>query len=166
MSGTETKRDALKNAASEKAIKYGAGRDNHALGLEYLALEIIAHQPVLYDELADGSGSELDIRNFHTGGPNDGGIDGILFNEEATNVYILQTKYKSGTIDSSTLEEARSFFGRLDEWMNPKNRLEWNDDTRRLLDDAGISGQDQEICLYFFTTMTSTDKNLYQNISI
>lgn len=165
MATSETKRDELKTAASARAVKYGAAKDNHALGLEYLALEILAHQPNLVDELVPGGEANIDIRSYHTGGPNDGGIDGILFNEEATNVYILQTKYKSGSIDATTLEEARSFFGRLDEWINPANRLVWNDDTRRLLDDCGLAPKDQEISLYFFTTMTSVDKPLYQNIA-
>jgi len=165
MATLETKRDELKNAASEKSVKYGAAKDNHALGLEYLALEIIAHQPSLADELIQDGDSSLDVRPYHTGGANDGGIDGIIFNEEATNVYIIQTKYKSGAIDANTLEEARSFFGRLDEWTNPANRLEFNTETRRLLDESGLSPKDQEITLYFFTTMTSTDKPLYQNIA-
>jgi hypothetical protein len=165
MANSETKRDELKNAVSQKALKYGATKDNHALGLEYLALEILAHQPSLVDEFIGGDGSDIDVRAFHTGGPNDGGIDGILFNEEATNVFITQTKYKSGSLDATTLEEARSFFGRLDEWMNPANRLVWNPETRRLLDEAGLAPQEQEISLYFFTTMTSVDKPLYQNIA-
>ena len=113
MATSETKRDELKTAASARAVKYGAAKDNHALGLEYLALEILAHQPNLVDELVPGGEANIDIRSYHTGGPNDGGIDGILFNEEATNVYILQTKYKSGSIDATTLEEARSFLADL-----------------------------------------------------
>ena len=165
MANSETKRDELKNAVSQKALKYGATKDNHALGLEYLALEILAHQPSLVDEFIGGDGLDIDVRGFHTGGPNDGGIDGILFNEEATNVFITQTKYKSGSLDATTLEEARSFFGRLDEWMNPENRLVWNPETKRLLDEAGLAPQEQEISLYFFTTMTSVDKPLYQNIA-
>ena len=165
MANAETKRDELKNTISQKALKYGAAKDNHALGLEYLALEILAHQPSLVDEFIGGEGSDIDVRAFHTGGPNDGGIDGILFNEEATTVFITQTKYKSGSLDATTLEEARSFFGRLDEWMNPDNRLVWNSETRRLLDEAGLAPQEQEISLYFFTTMTSVDKPLYQNIA-
>jgi hypothetical protein len=157
MANSETKRDELKNAVSQKALKYGATKDNHALGLEYLALEILAHQPSLVDEFIGGDGSDIDVRAFHTGGPNDGGIDGILFNEEATNVFITQTKYKSGSLDATTLEEARSFFGRLDEWMNPENRLVWNPETKRLLDEAGLAPQEQEISLYFFTS-------LFQNV--
>jgi hypothetical protein len=165
MANSETKRDELKNAVSQKALKYGAAKDNHALGLEYLALEILAHQPSIVDEFIGGESSDIDVRTFHTGGPNDGGIDGILFNEEATNVFITQTKYKSGSLDATTLEEARSFFGRLDEWMNPANRLVWNSETRRLLDEVELAPQEQEISLYFFTTMTSVDKPLYQNIA-
>lgn len=165
MANNATKRDELKNAVSDRSVKYGATKDNHALGLEYLALEILAHQPSLVDELVLGSDENIDIRTFHTGGSDDGGIDGILFNEEATHVYIVQTKYKSGLIDATTLEEARSFFGRLDEWTNPANRLVWNSDTRRLLDDCGLSPRDQEVSLYFFTTMTSVDRPLYQNIA-
>ncbi|MEY4693340.1 MAG: hypothetical protein RL437_620 [Actinomycetota bacterium] len=165
MANSETKRDELKNAVSQKALKYGAAKDNHALGLEYLALEILAHQPSIVDEFIGLDSSEIDVRAFHTGGPNDGGIDGILFNEEATNVFITQTKYKSGSLDATTLEEARSFFGRLDEWMNPANRLVWNSETRRLLDEAELAPNEQEISLYFFTTMTSVDKPLYQNIA-
>ena len=80
-------------------------------------------------------------------------------------MFITQTKYKSGSLDATTLEEARSFFGRLDEWLNPANRLVWNPETRRLLDEAGLAPQEQEISLYFFTTMTSVDKPLYQNIA-
>ena len=165
MATVETKRDELKNAASEKAIKYGAGKDNHTAGLEFLALEILAHQPVLADEFLQNGEQEIDIRDFHTGGPDDGGIDGILYNEEATHVFVIQTKFKNKPMDSDTLEEARSFFGRLDEWINPANRLVWNTDTRRLLDESGLSPKDQEVTLYFFTSMTSTDRPLYQNIA-
>jgi hypothetical protein len=50
MATSETKRDELKTAASARAVKYGAAKDNHALGLEYLALVILAHQPNLVVE--------------------------------------------------------------------------------------------------------------------
>jgi hypothetical protein len=94
MASSGTKRDELKNAASEKAVKYGATKDNHALGLEYLALEIIAHQPSLADDFIQEDGSTIDVREYHTGGAHDGGVDGIIFNEEATNVYIIQTNIR------------------------------------------------------------------------
>lgn len=162
----QTKRDELKTLSAERAQKYGSKPDNHALGLEYLALEILAHHPVIANELInDENPRQLDIARFHTGGANDGGIDGLLFNEELTHVFVVQTKFKTGPIDSDTLEEARSFFGRLSEWINPELRDTYSPDTIRLLDDSGLSPVDQEIHLYFLTAMSATEKPLYENLA-
>ena len=162
----ETKRDRIKQLSSDLALKHGAGKDNHSLGFEYLCLEILAHHPSVHDDLADDDGStEASLSNFHTGGPNDGGIDGIVFNEDLTDVLILQSKFKSGPIDAATLEEARSFFGRLSEWINPANRVVWNESTRNLLDDSNLSPTQQAIQLFFMTTMTSKEKPLYEGIA-
>ena len=160
-----TKKADLKQRSSELAVKYGSKTDNFTLGFEYLCLEMLAHDPLFSDELVSQENSNLDVRKFHTGGSGDGGIDGILYNEELTNVVIIQSKFKQRPMDSDTLEEARSFFFRLPEWLNPNNSPGWNDQTNFLLQEASLSPKDQDIDLYFMTSMTATDRELYLNLA-
>jgi hypothetical protein len=165
MDSSKTKNQNLQLLLSDCSVKYGGNKDNIALGLEYFSLELLAHNQNFYDEfLSDDENKGLDVSRFHTGGSSDGGLDGILFNNDLTNVAIIQTKNKKGQMDATTLGEARDFFSRLPEWMNASNRDAWNENTKRLIDEAELDPKQQEISLFFITTMTRNDGILYENI--
>jgi hypothetical protein len=153
----ETKKiDELKDLCSKRAQRHGLNSESINTGLEFLAIETIAQDPQLFDSVfADVSPSESNLSDWHTGGPSDGGIDGLLYNEDLTYVAIIQTKYKKGQVDSTTLEEARSFFNRTTEWSDLTMRDSFNETTQRLLDECQLDPTNQQVDLYFITSMTA-----------
>lgn len=160
------KSEDLKDLCSKRASRHGASPELLTTGLEFLAIEVIGQDPQLIDSIfSDGLPAESDLSDWHTGGSSDGGIDGLLYNEDLSYVAIIQTKYKKGQIDSDTLEEARSFFNRLYEWTNVKERDKYNESTQRLLDESQLDPSKQQIDLYFITSMTATNTNEYLEVA-
>jgi len=160
------KKDEIKNACEKYAIKYGQKSENYTFGLEYFALHLLAEDLDIKDSLSGYlEGEEFNLEEFRTGGKNDGGIDGLLYDQnELSKVIVIQTKYKKGKIDEETLEMARSFFSRVDDWSNLKKRDEFNAKSASLLDESGFNPKKQEIELYFITTQTSSDSIDLQDI--
>jgi hypothetical protein len=151
-----TKALDLQDLCSKRALRHGQKAESYSSGLEYLALETIAQDPQLVDNVVvDSMPYEMDFSEWHTGGPNDGGIDGLLYNEDLTYVAVIQTKYKKGQVDASTLEEARSFFNLVTEWADSSSRNKYNESTQRLLDESQLDPKKQQIDLYFITSMTN-----------
>lgn len=153
------KKDEIKNACEKYSIKYGQRSENYSFGLEFFALHLLAEDPELKDSLSNYiEDGELNLSEFYTGGKNDGGIDGLLYDQnELSKVIVIQTKYKKGKIDEETLEMARSFFSRVDDWADLNKRDEFNSKSTALLDESGFNPKKQEIELYFITSQTSSD---------
>ena len=162
----KTKKDELKTLCSRAAKKHGLSEDNLPTGLEYLALETLAQSHDFAETvLEDEDPSEVKFERWHTGGPNDGKIDGILFDEERNRVAIIQTKYKAGRADSDTDSEARDFFAMVGEWSNLANRSKYNSRTIELLDDSQFDPKKQSIDLYFITSQTASESNEHNLIA-
>ena len=151
-----TKRDDLKVLCSEIATRHGYKSEMYFVGLELLALETIAHDPIFADSVLESDeGSDGNLSNWHTGGAKEHGIDGLLYNDELTNVAIIQTKWKSGKLDENTRSEARDFYSRIPAWMDTTRRGNFNSETQRLLDESQFSPKDQYVDLYFITNQTT-----------
>jgi hypothetical protein len=160
-----TKRQDIKNLCSEAAERHGQKPDNLTTGFELLAIETLAHDPDLIDSImTSDDSSSMKFNDWHTGGPNDGGIDGLLFSEDLSRVIVIQTKYKSGKLDEDTRKEARDFFSRIPEWSDIKSRSTFNPETQRLLDDSQFDPKQQLIDLYFITYQTGEDVE-YESIA-
>jgi len=160
-----TKKDDLKSLCSDIALRHGQKAESLQVGLELLAIEILAHDPIMLNSIVTEDLNEKQLFNeWHTGGSSDGTIDGLLYNEELSNVFVIQTKYKSQKIDENTKEEARNFFSRVPEWADTTRRSNFNTDTQRLLDDSQFDPTQQQIDLYFITSQTSDDSD-YENIA-
>jgi hypothetical protein len=160
------KSDDLKDLCSKRAQRHGLSPDKLAPGLELLAIETIAQDPLLFDAIfQDGSPHDSDLSDWHTGGSGDGGIDGLLYNEDLSYVAIIQTKNKNGQIDADTLEEARSFFSRMSEWTNVDKRDDYNESTQRLLDESQLDPFSQQIDLYFVTSMTASKAGDHSDVA-
>ena len=158
--------DELKDLCSKRAQRHGLNSESIAAGLEFLAIETIGQDPQLIDLVfADSSPTEADLSEWHTGGPSDGGIDGLLYSEDLSYVAVIQTKYKKGQVDSSTLEEARSFFNRMNEWADLTMRNSYNETTQRLIDESQIDPFNQQIDLYFITSMGSSNAGDHSDVA-
>ena len=150
----------VRGLCASRAARHGAKSEDLALGLEYLALEILAQDPELVDSIiSENNASEQNFGEWHTGGASDGGIDGILFNEELTQVTIIQAKNYSRAVDAAVIEEARAFYFRLPEWMESDFVRKLNDKTQALLSDSQLNPRNQHVDLYFVTTCTSSEAN-------
>lgn len=149
------RRDELKVLCENMAIDAGYPASSLPEGLELLGLDLAMHEDPFADELLDQE-SPPDISLHHTGGPNDGGIDGLLYDSELSCLAFVQSKHKKGKVDADTLEELRSFFNRLDEWVDSKNWAGFNEKVQWNLQRSSIDPTKQEIRLYFVTSQTSS----------
>jgi len=154
------KRTELKNYCEKTAVRYGYKAQDLNVGLELFALDTLALTPEIHESLSEfySSDTQADLSEFHCGKKSDGGMDGLLYNlEELNKVIVIQTKFKQGKVDASTAAEARDFFSRVPEWMNPKLRSKLNTKSQNLLNDCEFNPQQQEIILYFITSQTKSD---------
>jgi hypothetical protein len=151
------KRDAIKARCSKLAELFGAPSQS-GLGLELLALRLLAVDPDYANNLSDyDSDPDIAIQQFHSGGPKDCGIDGLLFDAEANRVTLVQCKQTQGAVDETTLSEARDFFGRLKEWAKEGAFKDANTNVRNLIEQSGFDPDEQEVELVFVTTQTGRD---------
>lgn len=154
---SETKRQEFRNECEKYARKYNLNPTDYAGGLEYFALHVLALEPKIQGLLpAFDSSDELDLQDFRAGGAYDGDIDGLLYDEELSSVFIIQTKFYAGQINSDTLKEARSFFSRLDEWADPSRRSKLSKESIRLLEESDLDLTRQKIYLFFITSQTES----------
>lgn len=154
------KRTELKNYCEKTAVRYGYKAQDLNVGLELFALDTLALTPEIHESLSEfySSDTQADLSEFHCGKKSDGGMDGLLYNlEELNKVIVIQTKFKQGKVDASTAAEARDFFSRVPEWMDPKLRSKLNTKSQNLLNDCEFNPQQQEIVLYFLTSQTKSD---------
>jgi len=159
------KRQDIKTLCSEIAQRHGQSHENLTLGLELLAIETLAHDPDLSDFILQGnnSGKQL-FTDWHTGGANDGTMDGLLYSEDLSHVFVIQTKYKKDKVNEATFAEARDFFSKVNDWANVKKRNTFNEETQRLLDECQFDPKQQLIDLYFITTQ-SADNSEYESVA-
>lgn len=149
---THEDQDLLLELLAARSSRAGAGKDNLPLGLELLALEVVARDDDFAKVVYPTGGIDADrLSLFRAGGSYDGGIDGLLYDEARTRVTFLQTKHKGGVLDSDTLSEAREWFNRLDKWALPEEADLLNAETRRLLDEAEFDPTVQQVHLLFVT---------------
>ncbi len=153
-----TKRDELKTLCDNLATKCGYPPNSLAVGLELLSLDLAIHEDPFADEFFD---QELapNLSDFHPGFKGDGGIDGLVYNSELTSVAITQAKYKKGAVDADTLEECRSFFNRLDQWIDPMRWGSLNEKAKTLLEQSALDPSQQDIRLYFVTSQSASLEN-------
>jgi hypothetical protein len=156
--GSETKRQEFRNECEKYARKYNLNPTDYAGGLEYFALHVLALEPKIQGLLPPfDSSDELDLQEFRAGGAYDGDIDGLLYDEELSSVFIIQTKFYAKQINSDTLKEARNFFSRLDEWADPGRRSKLSNESIRLLEGSDLDPSRQEINLFFITSQTESE---------
>jgi hypothetical protein len=153
-----TKRQELRNECEKYARKYNLAANNLATGLEYFALHVLCLDPKVQGILPPFEKSEeLDLEEFRTGGSYDGDIDGILYDEDLHNVFIIQTKFYAGKVNADSLKEARNFFSRVDEWSDHKRRSNLSTESQRLLEESNFDPKIQDITLFFITSQTESE---------
>ncbi|HEX4057850.1 MAG TPA: AIPR family protein [Galbitalea sp.] len=155
----ETPDSELRTQASHYAEKYGKRADQLEAGLEFYSLHLLAQDPVFADELLGGDPTEsADLGEFHCGGSNDLGIDGILFNPSSSEVAIIQATWRSKMTDD-LIAKASTFFNGLLQWSDHAVVQTANDETRALLNEIDLTVGHQRTTLYFVSNLATGENS-------
>jgi hypothetical protein len=139
--------------ARHYAERYGLGSGRVEDGLEYLAIHLTALEEPFYDTYVAGvEPSELDLSSQNGGGGDDLKIDGLLVNEDGTNVAIVQAAHRTKLADE-LVDKASGFFGNVETWMRAGKDHLGNEQVQNLLEQASLDPTKQEVTLSFYTTL-------------
>jgi hypothetical protein len=119
---------------------------------ELTCIHIFAQQQGLDFVLSGKESTEVDLREFSPGGSNDKVIDGVLFDEDKTEVTVIQAKYRSRKEPVKMKENAQIFFNNLSAWAHDQ-RGRANKSVERLLDDCDFDPERQVVTLNFCTNL-------------
>lgn len=142
--------------------KYGQRKDEIENGLEFLTLHLFAQEKEFSGFLLGGEEpSEVDLSAYRCAGANDLRIDGLIYSENLETVAIFQCAHRSKW--SKDIEDkASGFFNALPRWMDPKIVSTGNSEVVELLSDAALDPENQQIFLYFVTTLAINSDNASQ----
>jgi hypothetical protein len=158
----------LKAFCTEYAQKYQRAKSDLESGLEYFAVHVFAQEDAFVDSLLTGEKTQnVDLSDYHTGGPNDLSIDGLLVNSTFDTLHFIQTKYvKAAPINAVDLEEARAFFASLDTWVDDTYVEEHaNPKLLDILQQVNLSPKDQSVVLSFVTSKVLGNDERMQDLA-
>jgi len=149
------RKDDLATLADFYAKKYNRTAPEH--GFEFLALHTVAMEPEFSESLLDGKSTESqDLSEYHSGKSKDIQIDGLLYNQDLSQIAIIQTAYSaSKTIDENRRNKIKAFFDNFPQWLNENyDSKNANQKIIGLLSEASLGLKGQKIRMYFFTSFS------------
>ena len=151
-----SRKDELTTLADTYAKKYN--RLGHEHGFEFLALHTVAMEPEFSETVLEGKPTEQsDLSEYHTGKSGDLQIDSLIYNEDITEVAIIQTAYSASNkkIDENRINKIKAFFDNFPNWLDV-NYVEENGNKKiqNLIKDCSLGIKGQKIKLYFFTSFS------------
>jgi len=142
--------------------KYGQRKDEIENGLEFLTLHLFAQEKEFSGFLLGGEEpSEVDLSAYRCAGANDLRIDGLIYSEDLETVAIFQCAHRSKW-NKDIEDKASGFFNALPNWIDPKIVSTGNSEVVELLSDAALDPDNQQIFLYFVTTLAINSDNASQ----
>ena len=140
--------------------KYGHSLDKIELGLEFFAIHLICQEKEFFESILAGEDpQEADLAEYWAGGKDDLRIDGLLYNDDLTEIAVIQAAHRS-KFGKELEEKAIAFFNSVPDWINPNVIEKGNSQVRELLAESSFNPSKQHVTLYFVTTLPINSENM------